>query len=83
MRAGTYIFSSLCSTTGIPFPLFQMEMVLESLVEAKGGNGQQRESQNTDADDLKPQSFEGYWRQMSSRILLVVCFIGKNYGVLD
>ncbi|TNN78981.1 hypothetical protein EYF80_010660 [Liparis tanakae] len=37
MRAGTYIFSSLCSTTGIPFPLFQMEMVLESLVEAKRG----------------------------------------------
>ena len=31
MRAGTYIFSSLCSTTGMPLPLFHTEMVLDSL----------------------------------------------------
>ena len=31
MSAGTYIFSSLCSTTGMPLPLFHTEMVLDSL----------------------------------------------------
>lgn len=35
IRAGTYIFSSLCSTTGIPFPLFQMVMVFDSLVRSE------------------------------------------------
>lgn len=32
IRAGTYIFSSLCSTTGIPFPLFHIVIVLDSLM---------------------------------------------------
>lgn len=31
MRAGTYIFSTLCSTTGIPFPLFHILIKLFSL----------------------------------------------------
>lgn len=31
MSAGTYIFSSLCSTTGIPLPLFHTEIVFDSL----------------------------------------------------
>ncbi|KAG7254141.1 hypothetical protein CRUP_027940 [Coryphaenoides rupestris] len=33
MSAGTYIFSSLCSTTGMPRPLFHTEMMLDSLQE--------------------------------------------------
>ena len=53
MRAGTYIFSSLCSTTGMPLPLFQMLMVLDSL---KEGDDERRNKQRVERTSQDSQN---------------------------